>query len=173
MLKRLLARKMKISTVGLALIKHFEDFRSNSYKCPAGVWTIGYGHTKGVKEGQTIDEKRGEVLLRKDIAWAEKAVRDLVMLEIAQYQFDALVSFVFNMGREAFRTSTLLKYVNTAQFDLAADEFDKWVYSRGKALKGLIARREVEKELWRGIIHQAVADDIKAVEDMLKKEAAV
>lgn len=103
---------MQTSDKGIALIKGFEGLRLKAYKCSAGVWTIGYGHTKGVKEGQTITEAEAETLLREDLRTFEVGVSSLVTVFLHQCQFDALVSFAFNLGVGAIKGSTLLKKIN-------------------------------------------------------------
>lgn len=136
------------SEKGLELIKHYEGFSAQAYKCPANIWTIGYGHTAGVTEGQTITAEQGEQLLKKDLAHAERSVNSLVKVTLNQSQFDALVSFVFNLGSGNFQSSTLLKKLNQQDFDGAALEFKKWVKSNGSVLPGLVKRRNSEAELF-------------------------
>ena len=143
---------MKTSQKGINLIKEFEGYRSKAYKDSAGVWTIGYGHTGDVAPGDIISAHQGEVLLTKDLEWAEKAITDLVKVPLNQNQFDALVSFVYNVGKGAFRKSTLLKKLNEKQYILASNEFKRWVYAGGKKLKGLQRRREAEKKLFISMV---------------------
>lgn len=138
----------KISPDGLELIKRHEGLRLKAYRCPAGVWTIGHGHTKGVKRGMQIAEVHADQFLREDVIIAERAVNQLVSVPLSQGQFDALVSFVFNLGANAFSRSTLLKKLNEGDCYLAAEEFERWVYASGRKLAGLVARREDEKELF-------------------------
>ena len=94
---------MKISEKGLQLIKEFEGYEGKAYLCPAGVWTIGYGHTQGVEENDMCSVEEASEFLKKDVEKAERAVNELVKHELNQNQFDALVSFVFNLGRDRFR----------------------------------------------------------------------
>ena len=142
---------MKISDKGLALIKRFEGFEERAYLCPAGVWTIGYGHTEGVRKDDRITEEQAERFLDADIARAEEAVKRLVKSELSQNQFDALVCFVFNVGEGAFAESTLLKLLNADPDDpRIIDEFMRWVHADGKRLPGLINRREDEARLYFG-----------------------
>ncbi len=139
---------MKTSDNGIKLIKRHEGLRLEAYLCPAGVWTIGYGHIKGVKKGDKITEQQAEVFLRDDLAWAENAVNKQ-KLDVNQNQFDALVSFTFNVGSENFQQSTLLKKVKANANDATiANEFRKWRYAKGKVLNGLIGRREDELKLY-------------------------
>lgn len=130
------------------LIKHYEGLHLKAYVCPAGKLTIGYGHTKGVKRGDTITEKDAEKYLRQDMKKAEQAVKKHVKVELTQCQYDALVSFVFNLGEGNFRKSTLLKLVNKGEFKKASHQFDRWIYAKGAPCKGLIKRRTSEKELF-------------------------
>lgn len=133
---------------GLSLIKRFEGLYLESYLCPAKVWTIGYGHTKGVVKGQKITEEEAEAFLKKDLAAAEKTVNSL-NVQLTQNQFDALVSFVFNLGSENFLSSTLCKKVKKDPNDLTIrNEFGRWVNSKGKKLPGLVKRRQEESELY-------------------------
>ena len=139
---------MNISETGIELIKKFEGCVLKAYKCPAGVWTIGYGHTSGVKEGQTITKKEAEVFLKQDLLTFETYVSNLVTVAINQNQFDALVSFCYNLGPGNLKSSTLLKLINTKNFNAAAKQFDRWVYAGGKKLSGLVKRRAAEKTLF-------------------------
>lgn len=136
---------MKTSREGIDLIKKEEGFVPNAYLCPAGVWTIGYGHTRGVKQGDKISPYQGELYLREDLGIAEQAVNSQ-NLTINQNQFDALVSFAFNVGVAAFERSTLLKKIKQNPNDRASisAEFRKWKHGGGKVLPGLIKRRENE-----------------------------
>lgn len=140
--------KFKISANGLALIKSFEGLRYTAYLCDGGVWTIGYGHTKGVKEGDTCTLTEANTWLLEDVATAEEAVNK-EGLNINQNQFDALVSFVFNVGESAFKDSTLLKKIKEDPNDVSiSDEFARWRYAQGKVLQGLVNRREKESNLY-------------------------
>lgn len=139
---------MKSTNYAILLIKSFEQLRLNSYLCPAGVWTIGYGHTDGVNQGMLITEKTADGFLKQDIRNAEHCINQMDVY-LTQEQFDALVSFVFNVGVQAFNTSTLkkkiLKNPNDPTID---DEFRRWVYAGNKKLPGLIKRREQEIQLY-------------------------
>jgi lysozyme len=139
---------MKTSDNGIELIKRFEGLRLKAYLCPAGKPTIGYGHTEGVKPGQTITEEEAEQLLREDLIVVENEINKH-NLDINQNQFDALASFVYNVGVGNFRTSTLLKKIKADPNDKTiANEFKRWVYSNGKKLPGLVKRREEEAKLY-------------------------
>ena len=139
---------MRISTKGLDLIKSFESLRLKAYKCPAGVWTIGYGHTEGVTRGMVITEEQAEVFLRNDLSDAELAVQR-TNIPFNQNQFDALVSFVFNIGISAFHRSTLLRIARiNPNNPLIRHEFLRWNKANGKVLVGLTNRRIKEFTLY-------------------------
>ena len=139
---------MNISNKGIELIKKYEGCRLSSYKCPAGVWTIGYGHTTGAREGMKITLKEANIFLQNDLKIHEKNVAKLVKVPLNQNQFDALVSFEFNVGISNFQKSTLLKKLNKNDFIGASGEFEKWIYANHKPLLGLAKRRKAEKELF-------------------------
>lgn len=140
---------MKINEAGLALIKSFEGCKLTAYKCPAQVWTIGYGSTGShVKEGMTITVAQAEDLLTEDLARFEIGVEKLATVELNDNQFAALVSFAFNLGLKALEQSTLLRFVNEGKMREAAAEFAKWNRAKGKVLLGLTKRREAEKALF-------------------------
>lgn len=139
---------MTTSQNGIELIKRHEGLRLGAYLDAAGVWTIGYGSTGGVRPGDVITEAQAEALLREDIRTAEREV-GRHKLNINQNQFDALVSFTFNVGSGNFRSSTLLKRIkeNPDHPDIA-NQFRRWVYGGGKVLPGLIKRRAEEAKLY-------------------------
>ena len=140
---------MKITNEGINLIKKFEGLRLEAYLCPAGVWTIGYGHTKGVKKGQVITQLEADNLLKEDLSSFEKGVTSLIKSNINQNQFDSLVSFAYNLGLANLKNSTLLKKVNSNPNDRTiVDEFLKWIYAGGKPLEGLKRRRQAEAYLY-------------------------
>ena len=135
---------MKCSQEGLALIKKFEGCRLESYRCSANVLTIGYGHTGGVKEDDTITQPEADKLLENDIAKFEEYVSDNVIVELKQYQFDALVAWTFNLGVGNLRSSTMLKKLNESDYDSVPSEMKRWNKAAGKTLDGLIRRRKAE-----------------------------
>jgi len=136
---------MKCSQEGLALIKKFEGCRLKAYRCSANVLTIGYGHTGGVKEDDTISQPEADELLENDIAKFEKYVSDNVVPELKQYQFDALVAWTFNLGVGNLRSSTMLKKLNEyGDYDSVPSEMKRWNKAGGKTLDGLIRRRKAE-----------------------------
>ena len=139
---------MKISSRGINLIKKYEGLRLEAYKCPSGVFTIGYGHTKGVKRGMKISKEQAEGFLLDDLKTYEKAVNNCVKVPINQYQYDALVSFCFNCGAGALKNSTLLKKLNKKDYTGASNEFLKWNKANGQVLKGLTKRRQEERGLF-------------------------
>ena len=139
---------MKASEKAYSLIRQFEGLRLTSYRCPAGVWTIGYGHTSGVVLGMNITKEQAEAFLRQDIVSAENVV-NAECRNLSQCQFDALVSFVFNVGGGNFRKSTLLKKIKANPDDNSImDEFLRWVYANGVVLPGLQKRRLAEMRLY-------------------------
>lgn len=138
---------MKISEAGIKLICKWEEFRGYAYVCPAGLWTIGYGHTDRVKPTDKIDLAQGEAYLRKDLEIVERCLNSLA-IKLNQNQYDALCSLIFNIGIGNFLRSTLLKCLQAKQYDKASAEFLKWRKANGKVLKGLEARRKDEQELF-------------------------
>jgi len=143
----------RISNTGLQLVKHFEGLYLKGYKCPANVWTIGYGHTgtvdgKAVSADMIITKEKAEDLLREDMRRFEKTVTDCVKVPLEQWQFDALVSFAFNCGATALKNSTLLKLLNAGKIIDATQQFYRWNKGGGKVLKGLVRRRAAEAHLF-------------------------
>lgn len=144
---------MKASKQCIELIKQFEGCRLKAYKCPANIWTIGIGHTglvngKPITENTTITPLMAETLLAIDLQKFENAINKLVKKPLTQSEFDSLTSFVFNIGIGAFEQSTMLKLLNQGNFELASKQFDRWIYAKGKPLKGLKKRRLAEKTLF-------------------------
>ena len=137
-----------ITQEGLELIKRFEGFSPTIYICPAGYPTIGYGHVVPEEEREWfddgIDEQEAEDLLQRDVLWAERGVLRLIDVPLTDGQFDALVSFTFNLGTGALQRSTLRRKVNREEHDKVPREFMRWVWAGGKRLKGLERRRSAE-----------------------------
>jgi len=133
---------------GLDIVREAEGLRLSAYLCPAGIPTIGYGHTKGVKLGDTCTAQQAEEWLENDFFMAKTDVAAVVRVPIGANQLDALASFVFNLGVRKLIQSTLLKKLNAGDYTGAANEFDKWVYAGSIKLNGLIKRRAKEKELF-------------------------
>ena len=139
---------MNISQEGLSLIKKFEGCEYNAYKCAAGVWTIGYGHTKTAREDRLIIKSTADRLLAEDLAEFEEYVNTLVKVPLTQNQFDALVSWTFNLGPTNLTESTLLKKLNAGDYDAVPDEIRRWNKAGGEVLEGLVRRREAEAALF-------------------------
>ena len=139
---------MRINNKGLELIKKYEGCRLLAYKCPAGVWTIGYGHTAGVKSGMAITKADAERLLLQDLKRFEEGIEALVKVPLTSNQFSALVSFAFNCGISALRSSTLLKKLNVGDLNGAAREILRWDKVNKKPVEGLTKRRKEEQQLF-------------------------
>lgn len=139
---------MKISSAGLDLLRVHEGLRLRAYLDTGGVATIGYGHTRGVKLGDICTKTQAETWLGEDVFNAEASVNGLVRTPLTQNQFDALVSFVYNVGGNAFATSTMLRLINAGDHKAAAKQFDRWVYDNGRVVNGLVLRRTDERELF-------------------------
>lgn len=154
---------MNISKIGVNLIAEFEGFFPKPYNDPVGHATIGYGHLihygnvtiEDNKKWGTITEQEGKELLDKDLNSFEDAVDSLISVPLNQNQFDALVSFSYNVGTGALSSSTLRKKLNAKDYNGAANEFDKWVYASGQKFEGLVRRRAAEKKLF---LKQAISD---------------
>ena len=139
---------MKVSNNGINLVKRFEGLELKAYRDSVGILTIGYGHTHAVKAGDIITGEQADAFLREDLQVAELTVNTNVNVKLTQGQFDALVSFVFNLGSGNFVKSTLIKKLNAGDYAGAADEFGKWVNAGGKRLPGLVKRRAAEREVF-------------------------
>ena len=133
---------------GLDIVKEAEGLRLSAYLCPAGIPTIGYGHTKGVKLGDTCTREQAEKWLENDFFTAKQEVKAVVKVPLRENQLDALASFVFNLGVRKLIQSTLLKKLNAGDYNGAAAEFDKWVFAGKVKLNGLIKRRAKERQLF-------------------------
>ena len=137
------------------LVKQFEGCKLKAYRCPAGVCTIGYGHTSAagapkVVDGMTITQAQAEDILKRDIVKYEIAVMDLVKVKLTQNQFDVLTDFAYNAGVGALQSSTMLKKINAGQFDAVPVELMKWTKGgpEKKTLPGLVRRRQAEINWW-------------------------
>lgn len=141
-----------ITQNGIDIIKLFEDFSSTIYICAADYPTIGYGHViKSDEQGHFssgITIEQAETLLRQDLATAERAVLRLINVPLTDGQFDALVSFTFNLGAGSLQRSTLRRKVNRGDHDAVPAEFAKWIWAGGRKLRGLIRRRTAEINLF-------------------------
>jgi lysozyme len=141
---------MNISKEGIALIKKFEGCELEAYKCPAGVWTIGYGHIKGVQEGDVITLEEAEDMLVEELHEYENYINDMVTVGLTPFQFDALVAWVFNLGPTNLRESTLLRVLNEGNYEEVPAQIKRWNKAGGEVLNGLIRRREAEAFLFQG-----------------------
>ena len=141
---------MNTSAEGIALIKKFEGCELKAYQCSAGVWTIGYGHTKDVEEGDTISKDQAEEMLVEELHEYENYVNEYVNVALSQNQFDALVSWVYNLGPANLTASTMLKVLNDGKYEEVPYQMKRWNKAGGKVLDGLVRRREAEALLYQG-----------------------
>ena len=142
-----------ISENGYALIRDSEGFRDKAYRDTGGVWTLGFGTIKypdgrSVKQGDTCTREQAEQWLKSDCRWVDACLDKYVKANINQNQFDALASFVYNIGENQFSSSTLLAKLNAGDYRVAAANFDRWIYDNGKIITGLVKRRAREKALF-------------------------
>ena len=135
---------------GVALIQKFEGCELEAYKCPADVWTIGYGHTKGVVEGMKITKEEAEQMLVAELHEYENYINKYVNVALSQNQFDALVSWVYNLGPANLTASTMLKVLNNGEYEEVPAQMKRWNKAGGKVLDGLVRRREAEALLYLG-----------------------
>jgi lysozyme len=149
----------RINSQGLDIIKRFEGLKLRAYRCPAGVWTIGYGSTRDVHPGAVIAVSEAVERLGDDLKGAASAVERLVRVPLNDNEFGALVSIVFNIGAGAFEHSTLLRKLNSGDRAGAANEFKRWNRGGGRVLAGLVRRRAAENALFRDPpAHEFVSD---------------
>ena len=143
---------MKAGGHAKLILKYFESLRLKAYPDPGSrdgtPWTIGWGHTRGVKPGDVCTKEEADAWLVEDMKTAERAVNKYVKVELNQYQFDALVSFTYNVGEGAFKKSTLLRLVNQKKFVEASQQFLRWVFNDGVIMRGLVKRRKMERDLF-------------------------
>ncbi len=139
---------MNLGYEGTKLLKFFEGCKLTAYQDSVGVWTIGYGHTKGVYAGMTITQEEAEQMLLTELEEYEGYVEKYVTVPLTQNQFDALVVWVYNLGPTNFRNSTLLKELNAGNYTAAGQEITRWNKAGGKVLAGLVKRREAEAQLF-------------------------
>lgn len=133
---------------GLALIKQYEGCKLKAYKCPAGIWTIGYGRTKKVKAGDTCSQAQADAWLIEEYDVFERQVLALVKVPLTANQLGALVSFTYNLGAQSLKESKLRRLLNEGDYDGAAGQFARWNKAAGKVLKGLVKRRAAEAALF-------------------------
>lgn len=141
---------MRPSAECIALVKQFEGCKLTAYQDGAGVWTIGYGHTENVKEGDSITQGQAEIFLECDLIVVTDAVSRLVKITLLQCEFDALCDFVFNEGSEHLATSTLLRKLNLGDLEGAENEFVLWDFVGSQVEKGLRERRIAERNMFAG-----------------------
>ena len=145
---------MICNEAGISLIKKWEGYHGpNSYVCPAGTWTIGWGTTyidgSPVDAETTVTPEAAERLLRHEVGRAEKAVEKLITAELTENMFSALCSWTYNLGTGALQRSSLRRlYLNDGRYEEAADEFLRWVYCNGKRVRGLVLRTTDERALF-------------------------
>jgi len=145
---------MTISDNGINFIKSFEKFVDHIYLCEAKVKTIGYGHAVRPREifKEPISKEYGEEILRKDLITAMYGVKRYINIPLTQGQYDALVSFSFNLGNGSLQRSSLRMKINRGEYLEAANEFLKWIYAGGKKSKGLLKRRIKEREIFLNVL---------------------
>jgi len=142
---------MKISEDGLELIKKFEGCETSAYQDSVGVWTIGFGHTKGVEEGQTCSIEDAESMLADEMDEYEGYINNMVKVDLQQHEFDSLVAWVYNLGPTNLSESTMLKVLNGGQFDRVPDEMNRWTRAGGEILEGLVRRRQAESLMFQNL----------------------
>ena len=141
---------MVISDEGVALVKKFEGCKLEAYQCAAGVWTIGYGSTKGVQKGDVWSQTKAEMMLEEELYDFAQQVDELVTVPLNQCQTDALISWTFNLGATNLSRSTLLKVLNSGAYEDVPAQIKRWNKANGKVLEGLVRRREAEALLFGG-----------------------
>ncbi len=145
---------MRPSSNAYDLIKCFEGFRRKAYYCPGMKLTVGYGTTRGVKPGMVVTHEQALELLKRDVQVFAEAINRLVKVPLNQNQFDALVSFVYNIGEGAFQKSTLLRLLNARKYEEASAQFSRWRFIQKVASPGLANRRAAERALFDKPIHE-------------------
>ena len=141
---------MNISQEGISLIKKFEGCELEAYKCAAGVWTIGYGHTKDVKEGNSITKEQAESMLVHELQEYCSDVDIAVKVDLKQNEFDSLVSWTYNLGPTNLNSSTMLRVLNEGKHDEVPAQMKRWNKASGQVKEGLIRRREAEALMFEG-----------------------
>lgn len=144
---------MKLNAAGIKLIQDFEGLMLEAYRCSAGVLTIGYGHTSAAGEpfvtpDMKITQAEADAIFRRDVQKYCDGVRGVLQVEVSENQFSAMVSLAYNIGVEAFATSSVLRFTNERRFDEAAASFALWNKAAGQVLRGLVRRRAAEAELY-------------------------
>jgi lysozyme len=142
--------KMKISEEGISLIKNYEGCRLEAYQDSVGIWTIGYGVIKGVKEGDKINQEEADHLLQEELPEYEGYINDMIKVPLEQCQFDALVCWVYNLGPNNLKDSTLLRILNEGDYNGVPEQIKRWNKAGGTVLAGLVKRRAAEADLFQG-----------------------
>ena len=142
--------ELKTSQEGISLIKSFEGCELTAYRCSANVPTIGFGHTAGVSDGDTCTQEEAETMLAEDLEEFEDYVKNYVESELQQNEFDALVAWTYNLGPANLKESTMLKELNSGNFEEVPRQMKRWNRAGGEVLDGLIRRREAESRLFKG-----------------------
>lgn len=168
---------MRVNEAGLALIRAYEGFRAKAYRCPAGILTIGYGHTSmagppDVRVGMTVSKKQAEDILAADVAIFASEISRFIKADLNDNQFAALVSFSYNVGVGAFRSSSVLAAVNRSDFDSVPRRLNLWVKAGGRVLPGLVKRRASEGQLFQRAegVSLATFDDVMALPTPAERE---
>lgn len=143
---------LQLSTTGLAMLQAFEGLRLQAYRDVRGILTIGYGHTgPDVVPSLSWTAAQATTALEEDVMYASKAIQDTVQVELAQNQFDPLVTFAYNVGITAFKNSTLLVLLNNGDYAGAGEQFNKWIYADSIISSGLVKRRQIESNMFLGV----------------------
>lgn len=154
---------MQTSEKGKEFIKHFEGCKLEAYQCSGDVWTIGSGHTRGVEEGDKISKKQADALLSADIEMVETHVQRLITVDLNQSQWDAIVSWCFNLGCGNLRASTMLQVINSGELDKVSEQIIRWDKVGKKAVAGLTRRRKAEADLFdNGVYEKATKPKAKS-----------
>lgn len=153
---------MQTSEKGKEFIKHFEGCKLEAYQCSGDVWTIGCGHTRGVEEGDKISKKQADALLSADIEMVETHVQRLITVDLDQSQWDAIVSWCFNLGCGNLRASTMLQVINSGELDKVSEQIIRWDKVGKKAVAGLTRRRKAEADLFDNGVYEQKATKPKA-----------
>lgn len=154
---------MQTSEKGKEFIKHFEGCKLEAYQCSGDVWTIGCGHTRGVEEGDKISKKQADALLCADIEMVETHVKRLITVDLDQSQWDAIVSWCFNLGCGNLRASTMLQVINSGELDKVSKQIVRWDKVGKKAVAGLTRRRKAEADLFdNGVYEKATKPKAKS-----------
>lgn len=168
---------MRVNEAGLALIRAYEGFRGQAYRCPAGILTIGYGHTSmagppDVRAGMRMNKAQAEAVLAADVAVFASEIARFIRVELSGNQFSALVSFAYNAGTGAFRKSSVLAAVNRGDFDSVPRRLNLWVKAGGRTLPGLVKRRASEGQLFQRAegVSLATFDDVMALPTPAERE---